>query len=304
MKVRLRFLLFFLLLPLLAKGQNHPSINSVFLFQYGAPESSLDGLNLELFDEKEYGDGHFYKVFMIDKESGTYAVIRFPDFRSNYVYGAQITGSNANIPLIEGLRLRDSKEHVFELLGQPSDSSYVADVEVMHYLFMNRNYSVEINSDGKLFSFAMHGDDGLLEEYDWPDNWQRYGMSSLEIETQKIRGFSSQDDNDAVHLVNDPIPFRPRVKFTGNTRPISPSHQKVIEEFSHAFDRTDIVELFKTEIEVVEGSTAYWLPMQELLLEDLFKTTNNGSVPIDIFVTYIGHTSDSITFLVNEFILW
>lgn len=285
-------------------GQNHPSINSVFLFYYGAPESSLDSLNLELYDQKEYGDGHYYKVLIIDKETGTYAVVRFPDFRSNYVYSAQVTGNNPNIPLIEGLKLGDSKNKVFEFLGPPSDSNFVADVNVMHYTFENRNYSVEISSSGKLYSFALHGDDGLLEKQGWSENWQRYEISSLAIETKRVQAFTAPIDTNVIQLVNSPIAFRPRVKFTGKTRPIGKSNQKVIEQFAATNSRDDIIDLFQIEIEVVEDSTTYWLPIQKSLTEDLYEYTNNGNLLVDLFVTYIGHTSDSITFLVNEFILW
>lgn len=299
--MKINFLFIFLFFPLSLIAQNYPSINSIYKFQYGASKKSLDDMGLELHSENDKGK---YVVYWIDKATGTYAVIQFPDFRSNYLYGAQITGYNQELPIIEGLHLGDFKKEVFEFLGPPQDSNYVADLGLMHYSFKDRNYSVEIDESGRLYSFAFYGDDGLLERNGWLGNWQDYPVNSLAEVTKTIREMPPILKEKNTIQINGSIAFRPRVSFTGKVRTISAWNKEIIEFYSKSRQRKDISELFQSEIQVEEDSVFYWLPIQESLLEVFKEDTKNGEYPVDLFVTYIGRANDNITLSVNEFIVW
>jgi hypothetical protein len=285
-------------------SQQFTSIETLNKFKYGDHISLLDSLNYPLLQSGNDNNGGFFKAFLLDEQSGTYIVFRFTEFRKEYIYGIQITGYGKNIPLIENLYLGDTKNKVFNLLGNPSDSSEVKSVSTTLFTFDNRNYSCEIDTNNILYSFALLGDDGLLEKNEWTDNWQNYRPSSIELETNNFLESDNEFIDDSITLFANPIRFRPRVKYTGRKRPISNETKEIIDYWAKTNSQVEFSKLFTMEIEISENSKTYWIPIQELLLPDLEKYSDNGKRPFDLFSLGIGLKGNNLTLLANEFVIW
>jgi len=144
------------------RAQAPPSQRELNGFLLGQHEEILANQFGEPVQQEEYPDGWSYRAYVIDSTYRAYMVFKFADVRSDYMYSIQIAGDSGTPmePFI-GLRLGDSRARVTEVLGAPTSTEAVPDMDLELLLFEDRNYSVELSPDGQLFSIQIMGYDGF-----------------------------------------------------------------------------------------------------------------------------------------------
>lgn len=89
--------------------------------------------------------------------------------------------------------------------------------------------------------------------------------------------------------------------FTGNTREVDPALSKFIVGWAHALDiPPHIPGMFNTAVEIQQGSTTSWMPIQDGLLEPFGKEVPAGS-KVHVFILLLGAHNQTPVFVINEF---
>lgn len=282
-------------------SQNHPSISTIGEFRYGLSKSLIENADaLEELQVMELEDGTVRKFYLLDKETETYVGFTFPFFRKEYAHGIQLTGYDESEELFGGLRLGMSKKDVFDRIGPASDSSFVEVTGGTFYRFDGKNYSIEFDSNDRLYSVALQGIDRYLIEHGWPQNWLSYEMNMIE---NVILSNSNITESDPIIFANTP-PFRPRVDFTGRTREMPEERKGIIDLWLTQIGHPEEVkELFQNEFEVLENGVTYWIAIQNSLLEPLIEETDEGNYPTDLFLNLVGERDGKPIFVCNEFVV-
>jgi len=114
-----------------------------------------------LIKEQKYNDGWIDRAYSLDTAQSAYMVFGFSD-SSDDCLSIQITGKagTAMHPFL-GLRLGDSRARVNEVLGPPSQVRHLRNSRMEFLQYTNRNYSVELDSLGNLWSIRILGYDGF-----------------------------------------------------------------------------------------------------------------------------------------------
>jgi hypothetical protein len=143
-------------------AQHPPSQRELNGFLLGQHEEVLANQFGQPVQQQDFPDGWAYRAYVIDSTHHAYMVFKFSDFRSDYIYSIQIAGDSGTsmYPFVD-LRLGDSRAKVTQILGEPSRIEEVPDMGLDALFFENRNYSVELSADGKLFSIQIMGYDGF-----------------------------------------------------------------------------------------------------------------------------------------------
>lgn len=136
--------------------------------------------------------------------------------------------------------------------------------------------------------------------------WDDYRTSSISAMTAKHKShFNNSNIPKGAPVLNfHPAgdPFRASVIYLGKTRPIKVSREEFIGMWGHSagIETAKLNGVFKNEIQVREGDTTYWLPIQGVLIPYLTKEVKtNGQ--ITLFVRFIGTNLGDWIFLVNDF---
>ena len=283
-------------------SQNHPSISAIGEFRYGLSESIIgDADGLEKLQVIESDDGTVRKFYLLDEESETYVGFTFPPFRNEYAHGVQLTGYDEREELFGGLKLGMMKADVFERIGFASDSSFVEVTGGTFYSFEGKNYSIELDSEGRLYSVAFHGIDSYLIEQGWPRNWFRYQINTIEnVTSANLTDVSNIDPT----IFANTDPFRPRVEFTGRVREMPEERKSMIDiwltQLGHP---VGVKNLFQNEFEVRENGVEYWIAIQNSLLQPLIEETNEGLYPTDLFLNIVGEIDGEPVLVCNEFVV-
>ncbi len=285
-------------------AQNYPSLEKLNIYKLGTHISLLDSMKFQLLDKSILENGTEYLIYSLDDDTSSYIVFKFPTFRKNYINEIQITGFNSGLKLVDDIHLGDTKEKVFKFFGPPSDSNFVESVSVMFYSFMDRNYTVEIAEDNTLYSIALTGMDGILEKNGWPETWFSYTPSSIAIENKKLFSDSISSSLDDIILLETVNKFRPRIQYLDQIRPIGRKKKDLLSIWAKQMSQEEFITRFENEIHIMEDSSNYWIPIQESLIEDFIKYSNNGMVPSDLFMIQVGYQGTEILMLINEFIIW
>lgn len=167
-KRRASFIAILLISTCAVSAQAPPSQVELNGFLLGQYKTVLEPTFGTPYDETKTEDGWVYLTYMLRDDSSGYMTFRFSSEEPNRMYSIQIAG-DASIQMTPflGLRLGDSKTKVDEALGPPSEVRKVPDFDLYFYLYENRNYSIEIDAEGKLSSIQLFGYEGLPER---PDN--------------------------------------------------------------------------------------------------------------------------------------
>jgi hypothetical protein len=106
-----------------------------------------------------------YRAYVFDKEHQGYMVFQFPPDDEKRVLSIQIAGE-AGTPMrpFLGLVLGDDKQKILQALGKPEKIEAEKDYDVDLYTYPDRNYSVEVNRQGKLFSIQLRGYAGFAKD--------------------------------------------------------------------------------------------------------------------------------------------
>jgi hypothetical protein len=95
--------------------------------------------------------------------------------------------------------------------------------------------------------------------------------------------------------------FRTKVTFTGRFRPVSKTRQDYIASWVTTMGQpAGAASAFEREVEVEQGHTRYWMPIQEVLVGQLQKEVPAGAT-VEVYVLLMGTQADQPVFAVSEF---
>jgi hypothetical protein len=140
-----------------AQVQFPPSQRGLNGFLLGEDAKPLSEGFDSLVKEQKYSDGWIERVYTLDTAKDAYMVFGFSD-SSDDCMSIQITG-DAGTPMhpFLGLKLGDSRQRVTEILGPPSQVQHLHAPPLEFLLYARRNYSVELDSLGRLYSIRILG---------------------------------------------------------------------------------------------------------------------------------------------------
>ncbi len=116
-----------------------------------------------LLKEQKYGDGWTDRVYPLDSAATSFMVFGFAD-SSDDCMSIQISGrpETAMHPFL-GLRLGDPKEKVYGTLGSPTEIRHMQYRSRLFLHYDDRNYSLELDSLGRLWSIRILGYEGFAD---------------------------------------------------------------------------------------------------------------------------------------------
>lgn len=139
------------------QAQNPPSQRGLNGYLLGQDNKALAGGFSILVKEQKYSDGWTDRVYSLDTTRDAFMVFGFSD-SSDDCYSIQISGG-AGTPMrpFLGLRLGDPREKVMNALGTPSRVQHLQQPALEFLQYARRNYSVELDSLGNLWSVRILG---------------------------------------------------------------------------------------------------------------------------------------------------
>jgi len=147
-------------------GQTPPpsqtELNGFLLGQYaGAPDGAFGKPSQVTTTE----DHWTYRVYIFDKKHNAYMAFKFSSDDEKRMWSIQIAGDEGTSmrPFL-GLSLGDGSQKVLHTLGKPDKIEPEKDYPVDLYTYKDRNYSLEINKEGKLSSIQIIGYAGFSQE--------------------------------------------------------------------------------------------------------------------------------------------
>jgi hypothetical protein len=136
-------------------------LNGFVLAQYAEAADQTFGTPYQVINKDNQTAA---KVYLFDKGHNAYMVFEVPPDYEDRVFAIQITGEpGTSMRPFLGLVLGDSKEKVLQVLGKPREITPVEEWNADLYRYKERNYTVEISRDGKLWSIRIEGYDGLTD---------------------------------------------------------------------------------------------------------------------------------------------
>ena len=95
--------------------------------------------------------------------------------------------------------------------------------------------------------------------------------------------------------------YQTRATFTGRLRPTPADTRQFIARWVKAMGHPDAyAEVFKQEIELTQDATSYWMPVQDVLVEQL-RSEVPADTDVDVYLLLMGSQSDRLVFAVSEF---
>jgi len=114
-----------------------------------------------LIKEQKYSDGWTDCAYSLDSSQSAFMVFGFAD-SSDDCLSIQITGkAGTEMHPFLGLRLGDARSKVYGILGPPSQERHLQGHHLEFLQYAERNYSVELDSLGNLWSIRILGYDGF-----------------------------------------------------------------------------------------------------------------------------------------------
>ena len=148
-----------------AFGQSAPpsqtELNGFLLGQYAEAADGVFGKPTQVTTT----DDHWtYRVYIFDKQHNGYMAFKFPDKDAKRMLSIQIAG-DAGTPMrpFLGLSLGDDRDRVIQALGEPDKIETEKDYPVDLYTYKDRNYSLEIDRQGRLTSIQVMGYTGFAK---------------------------------------------------------------------------------------------------------------------------------------------
>lgn len=146
-------------------------------------ELELDGWRLQQFAasvEEQLGPPfkvveqppETFKVYHVGERA--YLVVGTRSPLVNNIDSLQLTGTQADATLLRGLRLGDPADKVRQALGAPQKVKPIGEPDVDMWDYLDRNYSVEVDRAGHLYSVRIHSDEKLLGAPRGDDPWSAF----------------------------------------------------------------------------------------------------------------------------------
>jgi hypothetical protein len=137
-------------------------LNGFLLGQY---DSAADGQFGKPTQVTKTDDGWIDRVYLFDKDHGSYMAFSYPPNDSKRMTAIQIAGSSGTQSTsFLGLRVGDDKNKVVAAVGVPSTVEHETDTPVDLWKYIGRNYSFEIDKGGKLSSIRIVSENGSAEK--------------------------------------------------------------------------------------------------------------------------------------------
>ncbi len=144
-----------------AQAPSQRELNGVLIGQY---KDAIAASFAKIIQVDTTTDGWIYRTYALDRSHRAYMSFKFPHDRPDYTASVQIAGDSGTpmIPFL-GLVLGDRRESLLIHLGQPKHITHERDLNLDLYDYDDRNYSVEVDSLGRVSSIQILGDDGFAK---------------------------------------------------------------------------------------------------------------------------------------------
>lgn len=134
---------------LLMAGENEIELNGFRLQQFVSVVEPALGPSFRIIDVGDF----VAKAYQIDDNA--YMVISYNKKHPNNISTLQLTGATNKARPFRGLLLGDAEEKVVRTLGKPDQTTKIEVPNVTKYSYEDRNYSVELDEQGRLFSIQI-----------------------------------------------------------------------------------------------------------------------------------------------------
>jgi hypothetical protein len=139
-----------------------PSQRELNGFLIGQSDRAIAGSFVTLLQADTTSDGWVNRVYLLDRAHHAYMAFKFPADRPHQTISVQVAGDSGTdmLPFL-GIRLGDHSDALLARLGRPSSTSHETDVNVDLHEYEGRNYSVEVDSQGRVSSIQIFGTKGF-----------------------------------------------------------------------------------------------------------------------------------------------
>ena len=153
---------------LLMASENEIELNGFRLQQFVSVVEPVLGPSFRTMDVGDF----VANAYQIDDNA--YMVISYNKKHPNNISTLQLTGTTNKARPFRGLVLGDAEEKVVRTLGKPDKTTKIDSPNVTKYTYEDRNYSVELDEQGRLYSIQIATTLGLMSEYSkessaWPE---------------------------------------------------------------------------------------------------------------------------------------
>jgi len=145
--------------PLGAQAPSQRELNGFLLDQSG---DAVAASFAQVLKVDTMADHWVYRVYGLDRSHHAYMAFKFPPDRPKQAVSLQITGdSGTTMHPFLGLVLGDHYQTVLKGLGDPTVIRHELDLNLDLYVYDGRNYSLELDSLGRLWSIEIFAYTGL-----------------------------------------------------------------------------------------------------------------------------------------------
>jgi len=134
-------------------------------FLLGQEESAIDSALGAPYRVLQGAKGVANRVYIIDREIGSYIVFSIDSSLGRTVTGIQVTGPKGTTarPFL-GVALGDPARPVADRFGEPTSADPIGDIPGNLLIWAGRNYTLEVDTAGNVSSIRVSGDQGLRYE--------------------------------------------------------------------------------------------------------------------------------------------
>ena len=122
------------------------------------------------------------------------------------------------------------------------------------------------------------------------------------VELERVVTKIEVDPNGTTYHIDGAYPrYRSRVTFTGQIRPLAGEVRTLVTYWAASMRHPPaIVELYQSEIEVVQGAERYWMPIQKQLVDAFLKEVDPYG-HVTVYVLFMGGIDLTAVFAVSGF---
>jgi hypothetical protein len=110
--------------------------------------------------EKEITDDKWiYEFHLIKPDTSVYGLFKYAAWDTTRLYGFQLNGdSYEEMHPFKGFKIGFSKDKANQILGEVNHTKKIDDPPLIVQYYKDKNYSIEIDPDGKIFGIHIFGD--------------------------------------------------------------------------------------------------------------------------------------------------
>ena len=116
------------------------------------------------------------KAFRVGEEA--YMIFSYHAKYENSIAAMQLTGVLPDTPVFLGLSLGDPEAKVLKVLGNPDEIKEISEPRVKELKYNDRNYSVELDSSGRLYSIRVFTTKKIISDIESEtDTWAEFSTA-------------------------------------------------------------------------------------------------------------------------------